>query len=343
MEAGALQARSETSVSSPWPPGFPRVPDEDWTKRPVEPRAAGYDQVETHGWYANLDPTVEDVVERLQDGAIAVDYSGGTGILIDRVLQKASETRFGIVNVDASAKFLRLALEKHRDAERVAFRRLHYLKDEGRLQLLHEVLDPALGDGGVDVLTSTNAIHLYHDLHDTLESWHRVLRPGGTALVQSGNIHREDRPADRWSIDATVDAVVDAAKDIVEEEPRYAHHRTILQDAERMEAHRDLRNRFFVPLRPLTFYLDALETAGFTIADVTHRPIPVDVAEWREFLRVYDEGFLGWIGGTERVEGHPASTEHLTHRGEVLDAAIARVFDGAEEFTAEWTYVTCER
>ena len=41
---------------------------------------------------------------------------------------------------------------------------------------------------GVDAISSTNAIHLYYDLEDTLRSWTRVLKPGASCFVQSGNI-----------------------------------------------------------------------------------------------------------------------------------------------------------
>jgi hypothetical protein len=42
-----------------WPEGFDRIPDEDWVERPVEEFALHYDTVENHGWYRNLDLTVE--------------------------------------------------------------------------------------------------------------------------------------------------------------------------------------------------------------------------------------------------------------------------------------------
>src|SRR5581483_8590166 len=140
-----------------------RMPDEDWVEGPVESFGLQYDTVETHGWYHNLDPTVEQLARALVDGDLLIDYSGGTGILLNRLLLRFFDRQVGMMIVDSSPKFLRVALERFRDDERVAFRRLRYLKDEGRLQLLEEVLEPGLR---ADALTSTNAIHLYYDLEN---------------------------------------------------------------------------------------------------------------------------------------------------------------------------------
>src|SRR5581483_1043802 len=79
-------APRSAAVRAPWPPGFVRIPDEDWTRAPLDALAVKYDAVEKHGWYANLDPTVEEIVAFARPGHVLVDYSGGTGILIERLL-----------------------------------------------------------------------------------------------------------------------------------------------------------------------------------------------------------------------------------------------------------------
>ena len=168
--------------------GFARVPDEEWTRQPVDTFGLHYDTVENHGWYKNLDPTVEDLARFLTGDQILVDYSGGTGILLDRLKLRIFDRRFGMLIVDSSPKFLRVALDKFQDDDRVAFRCLRWLKEDKRLQLLEEVLGAELLARGVDAIASTNAIHLYLDLPGTLAWWARVLRPGGRVFVQSGNI-----------------------------------------------------------------------------------------------------------------------------------------------------------
>src|SRR5207237_1310821 len=171
-----------------WPAGFERVPDEDWTRQPLDTFGLQYDTVEQHGWYRNLDPTVEDLARHLDEGQILVDYSGGTGILLDRLLLRVFDRQVGMLIADSSPKFLRVGLDKFRDDERVAVRLLRWLQEDRRLELLHEALGPELSTRGVDAIASTNAIHLYLELPQTLASWARVLRPGGRAFVQSGNI-----------------------------------------------------------------------------------------------------------------------------------------------------------
>ena len=173
---------------SGWPDGFDRIPDSDWVQLPVEELALKYDTVEDHGWYRNLDRTVAGIADWAQPGHLLVDYSGGTGILASRLLEEAAQRRFGILIVDSSPKFLRLALEKLRRHERVAFRLIRYLKPEKRLQLMQEVLGSTLLERKLDGLVSTNAIHLYYGLENTLRSWAEVLRPGGRVFIQSGNI-----------------------------------------------------------------------------------------------------------------------------------------------------------
>jgi hypothetical protein len=56
---------------------------------------------------------------------LLIDYSSGTGILTRRLVDSISYP-VGILNVDASPKFLRVALESFRDDERVAFRPLRW-------------------------------------------------------------------------------------------------------------------------------------------------------------------------------------------------------------------------
>ena len=169
-----------------WPEGWDRIPDDDWTHEPIDAFGAAYDTVDHHSWYRNLDPTVEELSHLLADGEVLIDYSGGTGILVDRLKLRMFGTQAGAVIVDSSPKFLRVALEKFRTDPKVGLRLLRFLKDEKRLQRLDEVLGPELLERGVDVIASTNAIHLYPDLADTVGSWVRVLRPGGHVLDQLG-------------------------------------------------------------------------------------------------------------------------------------------------------------
>ena len=153
-----------------WPGDFARIPDEEWTRQPVDQFGLNYDDVGSHGWYKNLEPTISQVLATLSPGDLLIDYSSGTGILTRRLVDSISYP-VGILNVDASPKFLRVALESFRHDERVGFRLLRWLKEEKRLQSLDEVAGSGLLDRGADAITATNAIHLYYDLDETLASW----------------------------------------------------------------------------------------------------------------------------------------------------------------------------
>ncbi|HUR67602.1 MAG TPA: methyltransferase domain-containing protein [Candidatus Thermoplasmatota archaeon] len=326
-----------------WPAGFARIPEEDWTRAPVASLAQKYDAVGRHGWYANLEPTADDLAGQLRPGDILVDYSGGTGLLIDRLLERVAARDVGVVNVDSSPKFLALSLEKLRDDPRVAFRLIHYLADAKRLQYLDEALGALLTARKADALVSANAIHLYYDLDQTLASWARVLRSGARVHVQSGNIRNPEAPKDAWIIDETVEAVHQAAMGIVRKDARFARYRSALDDATRMAAHDALRRKFFLPPRPLALYVDALERADIRVEATRTHVVRASAAEWHSFLSVYSEGVLGWVGGSPRIEGHEPDAGALHDRFTLMRLALDEVLAGRETFDAVWTYVLARR
>jgi ubiquinone/menaquinone biosynthesis C-methylase UbiE len=306
----------------------------------VETLALKYDTVEQHGWYSNLERTVGQLEEFLEDGMVLIDYSGGTGILADRLLRIGSD--FGIVIVDASPKFLRLALEKLGDRDRVAFRCLPYLKGRKRLAFLDEVLSESLLARGAEAIASTNAIHLYYDLPDTLLSWARVLRPGGQAFIQSGNIRNPAAGPGEVIIDETVEAIHEAGSRIAMEQDRFVRYRAVLADRERMTGHESVRRKYFLPARPLEYYLEQLSRAGLELVDVSYVPIEAEVKQWYEFLATYHEGVLGWVTDAPEA-GNAASEEAIEDRLELIRAALDSTFGGRKTFLAGWTYIVVRK
>lgn len=324
-----------------WPAGFERVLDEPWTHEQVDEFGTAYDNVDRHGWYRNLDPTVEELAYLLRDGDVLVDYSGGTGILLDRLKLRVFGTQAGAVIVDSSPKFLRVALEKFRDDHRVGLRLLRSIKAEGRLQRLDEVLGPELMERGVDVITSTNAIHLYPDLADTVGSWVRALRPGGHVLVNSGNIRNPRARRSEWILDETVWVVADLAEGLVRTDPAYERYRPLLDDEQRMKAHAAHRDRVFLAPRPLDFYTETLEAGGLTVESVREASIEAGVQDWYEFLTAYHDAVLGWVGGTEKIDGRKPSADAVEDRLTIMRHAMDVLFNGRPTFQACWTYLTC--
>jgi SAM-dependent methyltransferase len=331
-----------SSDESAWPEDFTRIPDEEWTRQPVDQFGLNYDDVGSHGWYKNLEPTIAQVLAALEPGDLLVDYSSGTGILTRRLLERINYL-VGILNVDASPKFLRVALESFRDDDRVAFRLLHWLKAEKRLQALDEVAGPELLARGADAITSTNAIHLYYDLDDTLAAWARMLRPGGLAFVCSGNMRNPNARPGEWIIDETVAKVNDIAAELVRTEPAFAEYRGTLEDAALMSRHAKLREKVFVPVRPLEFYAEAFQDAGFTVLHVFEETVFARVDEWFRLLSTYHDGVLSWAGGSEKVEGRPPSAEAVRQRLFLIRYSLEKLFPGQDSFPCTWTYLTCRR
>jgi SAM-dependent methyltransferase len=348
----ALHALHSRPVSDPagargyefaWDEGFARIPGDDWVEAPVDDFGLHYDTVENHGWYRNLDLTVDQLAQDLRPGQILIDYSGGTGILLDRLRLRIFDRQVGMVIVDSSPKFLRVALDRFRADERVAFRRLRYLRDEQRLQFVDEVLGEPFRQHPADALVSTNAIHLYDDLDGTLRSWARVLRPAGRVRINSGNVRNPRAGESEWIIDETVYVLHEVAAGLVRNNARYEEYREVLEDSERLRAYLDWRDRVFLAPRPLELYLEALRLAGFTVDEVTERTIEARVEEWYEFVSAYAEAVLGWVGGSVKVDGVGASEQAAADRLALIRAALDVIFGGRPTFKCCWTYISATR
>lgn len=342
--SAALPDEMRPSAGFAWPAGFVPVPaDEPWVDAGVDAAGLAYDHVERHGWYDNLDRTVDDLTATLRDGDVLLDYSGGTGILLDRLRLRIFDRRVGTLIVDASGKFLRVALEKYRGDPLVALRLLRYVKEEKRLQTLDEVLGPELLERGVDAIACTNAVHLYPDLDETLAMWLRALRPGGKVLINSGNLRNPRAGATEWIIDETVGVINDLAMGLVRSDPQYAAYVHVLDDTERMARHAEFRGRVFLAPRALEHYLDALRRAGFDVQDVREETIEASVHDWFEFLSAYHDAVLGWVGGTEKIDGAPPTPAAVRDRLKLVRHAMEMLFGGRTHFNACWTYVTAQR
>ena len=214
-------------------------------------------------------------------------------------------------------------------------------RDEKRLQRLDEVLGDELLDRGVDVIASTNAVHLYPDLSDTVSSWVRALRPGGHVLINSGNIRNPRARSSEWILDETVWVVGDLAEGLVRTDPAYAAYRNDVDNPERMAAHAEFRDKVFRHPRPLDVYLETFELAGLKVESVREASIEARVGEWYELLATYNDAVLGWVGGTEKIDGAPATDQAIADRLQLIRHAMDVLFHGRPTFQACWTYITC--
>jgi hypothetical protein len=78
---------------------------------------------------------VEALAGNLKEDGIMVNYSGGTGILLDRLKLRIFDRRAGLLIVDSSPRFLRVTVDKFATDPRVAFRLLRFLKEEKRISV----------------------------------------------------------------------------------------------------------------------------------------------------------------------------------------------------------------
>jgi hypothetical protein len=84
---------STSSDEFTWPGDFVRIPDEEWTRLPVDEFGLNCDDVGNHGWYKNLELTIAQVLAALAPGDLLVDYSSGTGILTRRLFESVDTLR----------------------------------------------------------------------------------------------------------------------------------------------------------------------------------------------------------------------------------------------------------
>jgi SAM-dependent methyltransferase len=326
-----------------WPEGFVRVPDEDWTKAAVHESGVAYDNVDDHGWYSNLNRLVDSLAAHLKGGELLMDYSGGTGILLDRLRLRIFDRQVGVLIVDAGAKFLRVAHHKYHEDPLVAMRLLRFIREEKRLQSLDEVLEPEIYERGVDTIAVANAIHLYPNLAEVARAWNAVLRPGGSVFICSGNLRNPRAAPGEWILDETVWVINDIAEGLVRSDPKYAKYRPVLDDPARMQAHAKTRDRVFLKPRTLEEYTRTLTAAGLTVTEIGEETIVADVDEWFQFLAAYHDAVLGWVGGTRKLDGADPAPDAVQDRLAIMREAMDVIFGGRQAFNACWTYITCTK
>ncbi len=159
---------------------------------------------------------------------------------------------------------------------------------------------------------------------------------------KTGNIRNTEMGETDWLMDETVHVIHETAREIVLQDSGYEAYRDVLTDADYVEAHDTLRKKYFLPVRALEYYVEVLEQEDFRITSVERMTIPARVDQWYDFLSVYHEGVLGWVGGAEKVTGSPTAQRAIEDRLSLMRASLQRMFVGQSAFGASWTYITCE-
>lgn len=324
-----------------WPEGFERIPDRRWTTAEVREGSLS-SGLGGRGPYENLDPAVEELASTLRDGDLLVDHCGGAATLLDRLRSRIPDREVGVLVADPSTRLLRIALQKYGDDPLVALRSLPFATAEGRLRSLDEVIGPELLARGADAICALSAIDLRADLTEIARSWTRALRPGGKVLISSPNLGNP-RAAGEWVLDDTARVIGELAEGLVRGDARYERYLTVLEDDGRMDAHTSEREAVFPRSLPLGRYLDALERGGLRITEVREQTIGIDAGEWCELIRAEHAAVLGWVGGTERVDGREPAPTALADRLAIIDAATDAIFGGRSRLDACCTLITATR
>jgi hypothetical protein len=144
-------------------------------------------------------------------------------------------------------------------------------------------------------------------------------------------------------IDQTVNEISKLSFDIVKENPKYFKYINLMEDFEYINKHNVLRDKYFLPIRPINFYTDELIKNGFKIVEVKTIDVNAKVDEWFDFLKVYHEGIIGWIGGSKKITGIEPSEDEVNDRVEIIKLALTEMFNNQNDFKACWNYIICEK
>ncbi len=342
MSANADIFRSRPIDKLGWDNSVDRIPAEKWTMSPVDASALEYDKHATNAFGSAWEPTIAQLITILGDDKVLIDYSCGTGQFTERLLQYCGDF-VRILNVDVSPRYLRIAADRFRNDARVALRLLKKSSNGHSYEYVDDVLNDLISDREADILTCTNAIHLYPNLFETLGSWYRALRPGGFALVSTGDMSNPSREISGWRLHDTITTVNEIAKDIVRTEPLFQEYRDKVDDNGLMRKYDDLRNRVYPKTRPLEFYLESFSEAGLAPLHFFEKPINIRVEDFIEALVPYHEVVLGWVGGSLKVENVEATEAALRDRLFLIRYCSERLYSGRESFQCFWTYITCQK
>jgi ubiquinone/menaquinone biosynthesis C-methylase UbiE len=296
--------------------------------------ALEYDAVKYHTWYDNLDYVVDVILNEFNDTNFILDYSCGTGILDERLKFKGLNAKMMLV--DASLKYLRLAYEKFKDDEKYYFR---------LLDLKKQIKDSLIEDfsGKFDGIVCANAVHLYPSIDETFKEWSELIKKGGKLIINSGNILNEKmRTPSSVLIDQTVNDIFNQSFVIVKNNKKYSKYLDKLSDNSYIQKYSELKDKYFLPIRSIDYYTDSLSKNGFVIREIKTIDIGVNVGEWYDFLKVYDAGILGWIGGVEKIAGDIATVQDLQNRLDIMKESLDVIFNN-KNFKANWSYLICEK
>jgi hypothetical protein len=144
-------------------------------------------------------------------------------------------------------------------------------------------------------------------------------------------------------IDQTVNRIAEVSYDVVKNNPKYKKYVDLIENFDYINKHNNLRDKYFLPIRPIDFYTDELTKNGFKLIEVKSENVDAKVDEWFDFLKVYHEGIIGWVGGSKKITGVEPTEEEINDRIEIIKTALDIIFENKNDFKACWNYIICEK
>jgi ubiquinone/menaquinone biosynthesis C-methylase UbiE len=182
----------------------------------------------------NSDPVLWQMAGDVK-GLIVLDAGCGTGYLAKRLHEKGAK----VVGVDVSPKMVEIAIKKHRNID-------------FRVGACSDLKD--FGTGFFDLVVSNYVLMDVPDMDETVQAFHRVLKPGGVAVLIFSHPCFPQGKADEDG--ETGDLLYRWDHNYFEESrqvgPPWAH----------------FKSEFVWHHRPLAAYWKSFQSAGFEIADL---------------------------------------------------------------------------
>ena len=308
---------------------------------PISKGAIAYHEAVEHAQYYIdvIDRLMADIVPKIKEGEVVVDFGAGTGVSASRFLN-AVHARVSLWLVDNSPAWLGKAYDLFKGKEEISCYLLNKRNDE------YSTLADAIGENVAHHVISANTVHLIPDIAGAFKGIFNSLREQGTFDFDSGNIVVDGAPDGALLIDDTVRRVHDLAIEIINTDDAFLPYRRDID--ERLRRFRQQRLFVFPEPKHLDFYIKALHTSGFEFCEGHHHLFKVKYGEWMSFLKVkrLQAGILPEVGGNS-----PSPVEEAA-RDRLITLAATRLFRelessnplaDSEGFTIQVVYVGAKK
>jgi ubiquinone/menaquinone biosynthesis C-methylase UbiE len=312
------------------------IPD----RPPSKGASAYHDAVVNTSWHKqNINELIKIIRPNIHPSYKVVDFGAGTGASAIYIL-KEIPLDFNLFLVDNSASWLGKAYEVLKHSKNISFILLEKEKNE------YKTLNKTFGRNVLNYVISANTVHLIPNIKGVFKGIYEALEDDGYFVFQSGNIKKTENKNGILMIDDSINQVHDIAIDFIKRSDEFEKYKKNID--KRIKEEVKQRKFVFPTPRPISFYLDALRSAGFKNSTVSTKQITVKYSDWLNFLRVrrLQAGILPEIGGRD------ATGQEEIDRDKIITMASQDLFKklkkqnplaNSKSFTAQWTYVVAKK